>query len=199
MQTGRLRNERVMNKSDRRVVRTRRAIREALIELSLEIGYERVTVRRLTDRADIAYATFYRHYQNKDEVLTECFRSIVQEVNRQISPDMTHYEESLIMFKICQNHAETCLFGTSLPRDHPAIKPVWDEVADMVFNLYTARSGSPVPLKVSVNHLICSVVEMIRWWLTDGQEYTPEEMATIQCEIVFADDVLANLEPVITF
>lgn len=185
-----------MKKLDRRVVRTRNALREALIELSMEIGYDRVTVRKLTDRADIGYATFYRHYRSKDEILTECFLSIMKEVSSQIRPEMTHYEESLIMFRICQKHADACRFGISLPRDHPAIKPVWDELVDMINELYTSRSGSPVPLKVSVNHLISSVVELIRWWLTDGQEYSPEEMATIQCEIVFADYVPANMEPV---
>lgn len=174
-----------MNKLDRRVARTRRALREALIELSLEIGYERVTVRKLTDRADIGYATFYRHYRTKDEIVTEYFVSIIDEVRRELSPEMSHYEESLIIYRKMAEKNNAILFGISLPRDHPAIKPAWDEAFDMVRDLYAPRLSSSVTLDVSVNHVVSSVVELIRWWLTEGGDYRPEDMATMQSELIF--------------
>ena len=44
---------------DRQVKRTEDLLAKALIALSLEKGYEAVTIRDLTERADVGYATFF--------------------------------------------------------------------------------------------------------------------------------------------
>ena len=45
----------------RRVARTKAAIEDAFVQLVLEQGYERVAVEDISDRADLARATFYSH------------------------------------------------------------------------------------------------------------------------------------------
>jgi AcrR family transcriptional regulator len=54
---------------DRRVTRTRRALKEALTDLILEKGYESVTVQDVIDRADVGRSTFYAHFIDKDDLL----------------------------------------------------------------------------------------------------------------------------------
>src|SRR5690606_24086942 len=54
---------------DRRVRRTREALRRALIEEILEKGYAQVTVQDIIDRADVGRSTFYAHFQDKDDLL----------------------------------------------------------------------------------------------------------------------------------
>ena len=54
---------------DRRVNRTRRALKEALTDLILEKGYEHVTVGDVLDRADVGRSTFYAHFVDKDALL----------------------------------------------------------------------------------------------------------------------------------
>ena len=58
---------------DRRVVRTRTAINQALMDLVGEREYDDITVGDIIGRADVGRSTFYQHYQNKDEV----FRAVV--------------------------------------------------------------------------------------------------------------------------
>src|SRR5437764_15197206 len=60
-----------MEIQDRRVRRTQHLLAKALIALTLEKGYEDVTIRDITERADIGYATFFRHYHDKDELLQD--------------------------------------------------------------------------------------------------------------------------------
>ncbi|WP_051023211.1 TetR/AcrR family transcriptional regulator [Nocardia pneumoniae] len=55
--------------ADRRVRRTRNLLHRALIELMLERGYDRITVRDILDRADVGRSTFYAHYRDKDDLL----------------------------------------------------------------------------------------------------------------------------------
>ena len=54
---------------DRRITRSKRALRDALIELMEERGLEGVTVNDLCARADLNRGTFYNHFRDKDDLL----------------------------------------------------------------------------------------------------------------------------------
>lgn len=54
---------------DRRVRRTKRRLKAALHELIDERGYEAITIRDLTDRADVGRSTFYAHFGSKEDLL----------------------------------------------------------------------------------------------------------------------------------
>ena len=54
---------------DRRVRRTQEALREALVSLILEKGYEAITVGDIVDLANVGRSTFYAHFTDKDELL----------------------------------------------------------------------------------------------------------------------------------
>jgi AcrR family transcriptional regulator len=58
---------------DPRVRRTQEYLREALIELVLEEGYQDITIKDLADRACVNRSTFYLHYQDKDDLLKTGF------------------------------------------------------------------------------------------------------------------------------
>src|SRR5246500_180928 len=58
---------------DRRVRRTRAALRDAFIALVLEKGYEKTTIQDILDRADVGRSTFYVHFRDKEALLTSSF------------------------------------------------------------------------------------------------------------------------------
>ncbi len=58
-------------KLDRRQIRTKRRIREALMALIMEKPAEKITIKELAERADIDRKTFYLHYGSIGEVLSE--------------------------------------------------------------------------------------------------------------------------------
>ena len=182
-------------KLDRRIARTRRALSKALMELILEGGYDQITIRDLTERADIGYATFFRHYKNKDDLLTQYLGSVLQEVNDEMNPETSHYEQSLAAYSVLNRNRDALMVGLSLPRDHPAMKPLWDKVFGMVTDLYLPRDESVIPLQVSVNHIIRSVSELVRWWITEGQAYSPEQMARMQSELIITVTELVAVVP----
>jgi AcrR family transcriptional regulator len=71
-------------KPDRRIQRTRQQLRQALLSLMLERGYDSLSVQDITDRANLGRATFYLHYQDKDDLLIECMESLVDEFTTQL-------------------------------------------------------------------------------------------------------------------
>lgn len=64
-------------KQDRRVVKTKRAIRNALVQLLSEKELEQITVKELADRADINRKTFYNYYNGVHQVIDEIESEIV--------------------------------------------------------------------------------------------------------------------------
>src|SRR5512142_1370901 len=65
-------------RGDLRVQRTRKLIVEALIELTIEKGFAAVTVQDIVKRAGINRATFYRHYQDKFDLLDQHAQTVYQ-------------------------------------------------------------------------------------------------------------------------
>lgn len=59
---------------DRRILRTRRAIHTAFIELLTEYEYEKITITALAKRADIDRKTFYTHYSSIDTLFEDVIR-----------------------------------------------------------------------------------------------------------------------------
>jgi AcrR family transcriptional regulator len=70
---------------DRRVRRTQRALRDAFVALVLERGYEHVTVEDIAERADVARATFYAHFSDKDHLLTSLFSEVTQDLTSRLA------------------------------------------------------------------------------------------------------------------
>ncbi len=69
----------------RRVARTKAAIEDAFVQLVLERGYDRIAVEDITDRADLARATFYAHYPNKEAVQFSVFNRLTEDLVQRIA------------------------------------------------------------------------------------------------------------------
>lgn len=57
--------------TDKRIIKTRRAIKSVFIELMSEIGFAKINVQRIVERAEINRSTFYAHYADKYDLLDE--------------------------------------------------------------------------------------------------------------------------------
>jgi AcrR family transcriptional regulator len=55
--------------TDRRVQRTHELLLDAMLGLMIERGYERFTIQHLIDRAGVGRATFYAHFDSKEDLL----------------------------------------------------------------------------------------------------------------------------------
>lgn len=68
--------DRMQRSKDRRSVRTRRNLGDALVVLILKKGYEAITVQDIIDEADVGRSTFYMHYTGKEDLLRASFESL---------------------------------------------------------------------------------------------------------------------------
>lgn len=70
-----------MDCEDRRITRSKRALRAALIELMEERGFDGFTVNDLCARADLNRGTFYNHFHDKDQLIATLEDEIMAELD----------------------------------------------------------------------------------------------------------------------
>jgi len=91
----------VAKRRDRRVQRTQHFLRNALFSLIQEKGFESLSVQDIIDRADVGRATFYAHFDNKEDLLLSGFedlRALLKERQRQALSHGTIFEERIFGF-----------------------------------------------------------------------------------------------------
>ncbi len=173
-----------MTNEDRRVRRTRAALREALVELIVERGYDRITVRDVLDRADIGRSTFYAHYRDKDALFASCFEDLRDELQRELRvleggrggdrPGDPTGPLSVI-FEHAHRHQQVYrAVGTT--HLHRMIVEVMTE------HLCT-HDELRLPVEVAAEYHASALVGVLGWWVRADFPHSPGEMARMVHEL----------------
>lgn len=75
-------------KTDLRILRTKRAIREAFFKLIKEKGFDSITVKDITDEAMISRNTFYLHYSDKYDLLNKISNELMRKVFMRVTNEV---------------------------------------------------------------------------------------------------------------
>lgn len=68
-------------KTDLRVIKTRKAIKEAFLKLIQEKGYERITIQDIANEALISKNTYYLHYLDKPDLMEQLMKESMDRLN----------------------------------------------------------------------------------------------------------------------
>jgi AcrR family transcriptional regulator len=151
---------------DRRIQRTRALLRDALMSLILEKGYESITIQDIADRANVARTTFYLHFSDKDDLLFNGMRDIYDDL---IAGVRTHSLSDAL-----DSPADATDFRHVLENaDFYRIMLGWCDS--------WVRPGAAPRIPLELFGYLCAgmLISSVSWWLRDGneQKYTPEQMA----------------------
>jgi AcrR family transcriptional regulator len=172
-------------KTDRRVLRTRKQLSEAILALILERSYESITIQDITERADLNRATFYLHYGSKEELLVDSlethFDALVQLLEAETNGEPP-WGNPLHMQRVFEYVAENeALFRTVLSQQ--GLGYVTSNVIRYIaaYNerqMVLAQVGTaPLPASMISWHVAGSLFALISWWLENEMPHSPEFMA----------------------
>lgn len=65
---------------DRRILKSQKAIQNAFLEMLLKDGFDMITIKELTEKADISRKTFYLHYVDKYDLLNAVVNKHLEEL-----------------------------------------------------------------------------------------------------------------------
>lgn len=178
-------------KNNVRVRRTQKLLREALIDLIEERGFDALTVGELTSRAMVSRAAFYRNYQDKYDLVEQIFEEIRSTLQGTVATMGSEQHPPQVWVKFFEHIAEyerlyRALIGSKgspwfgrkmrtslaeLVKEHERV-PDSPQTADWPALTFT---DTFIPDLASA-----MLVEAIIWWLEQGMPYTPQEIA-IRC------------------
>ena len=177
-------------KLDPRVARTRQMLRDALVSLIEEQGFDAVTVQDITDRAELNRATFYLHYRDKQDLLVQSLRDAIDELVADIGATAGESGEQVsdgsrgpisATFEHVAQHAQFYRVMLSAEGVASFIAAVRDYMAEITMKqlkaLQTDPEQSRVPLEIVANSLSWSLLGVLIWWLEHNMPHSPEFMA----------------------
>ena len=179
--------------TDRRVRRTHKLLEDALIDLALEKEYSEITIQEITDRADIGYRTFFRHYVDKDELLKNVVGTVMKEMRELIGPRLlkfltdpetqpTDLPEGAILFRHVQENSD--LYRVLLSSDRTLVQSVKAFAIQEFKTDYGELPYAEIPADIIINHLVSAMIAMLRWWLDNDMIYSPEEMRVFSFRLI---------------
>ncbi|MFD3662511.1 TetR/AcrR family transcriptional regulator [Streptomyces sp. NPDC058659] len=172
---------------DRRVRRTRAALRQALVELVLEKGFHAITVEEITEHADVGRATFYAHYRDKEDLLVGIVRDLAEDRERLLPAVRQAHAEGFtgLPVKYIFEHAEqekpvyqVVLRGEG---DGRALREFTDLIrahAEAAFRARTEQLAvTPrIPLDVVARAWTGELIGLLTWWVENDTGYSAAEI-----------------------
>jgi AcrR family transcriptional regulator len=170
-----------------RLKRTQKLLREALIELIEEEGFNSLTIGELCERAMVSRAAFYRHYQDKYALVEQIFEEAMSALLAAVG-DLGREHPPEIWVRFFEHITEYERLYRALLGRKGSPWFVWKMRAALA-GLLKERGQLPHgpnaferPLHsfsdTFVPDLVSALfVEAITWWLEQGRPYTPREIA----------------------
>lgn len=176
-----------MNNNDRRVKRTRKLLKNALIELTKQKNYESITIRDITDCADIGYATFFRHFEGKDDLMLDIFTGIIEDLEAVPGEHNRDYfeQEGKLLFEHASENKSLyrCILDSKIFSGKLS-----EHIRDMVLRHLESHqdqfNASDIPLDAAAQHMVSSTLGLMDWWLMHKKPYSIDKMALIYEKLV---------------
>jgi AcrR family transcriptional regulator len=182
------------NKPDRRALRTKRQLGQALIELIQEKRFDDITVQNVIDRADVGRSTFYSHFRDKEDLFQQNWEAFLDLLASHINWDKAGDGSFIPAEHLFSHLADVQPFYKSLLRSR---KTDWVFKAGVAYLsqkievALNARHNEPnpqpelaVPAAILAAFISSELFNLLKWWLDHQMPYSPRQMADYYHQLV---------------
>lgn len=178
--------------TDRRVRRTKARLRQAMTQLMLEKDLSSITVRELTDLADVNRGTFYTHYKDIYDMIDQVENEIFSELedlldlhtSEIVQRDIAAVLQEVFRF-VGRNQSLCRVFLTRQSADRffqRLNQLIYRKCLDEWKELYhTADREAP---RYVLEFVVSGTVGLIRAWATNGFPEPPEDVAELANRLI---------------
>jgi AcrR family transcriptional regulator len=168
-------------KTDRRIVRTRDTLGDALVMLMHEKSFDEITVQDVLDRAGVGRSTFYVHYRDKDDLFLSDVEDFLERVCSALNRQHASPKRLLPVQEFFAHIREAREFYAALVRSGKM-----NDVQTLARGLF-ARSieqrlqmadvaTEPMRRSAQAHALAGSLFSLLDWWIDKGMKASPAEM-----------------------
>ena len=172
---------------DKRIIRSKQMLQDALLALLREEDFESIEIQAITDKADTARVTFYRHYGKKEELLLDVLENIYQGLQVHLVDisiaqvlDYRNLPPSFFLFSFLASDRalhKKLLTGSTSALIQRRIRHYI--VAQVLRAFSKGGEFSDLPAALFANQMASTILGNIMWWLAEDLPYSPEYMAQL--------------------
>jgi AcrR family transcriptional regulator len=175
-------------KMDRRVQRTRQLLEQSLLSLIKEKAFDSISVQMIIDRANVGRATFYQHYDNKEDLLESGFKGLEARLKvrqREVLSEGGNLDDRLFAFShelLAHAHEHRDFFPAMVGKrggavlQHVLRRLLVALVREDVATLATKPGMRAVPPEAAVQFLANGLFGLLVWWLNGRMRLSIEEV-----------------------
>ena len=170
-----------MSKVDRRILKSREAIKRALIALMSEKRFDNITIKDISDRANVGRGTIYSSYIDTCDLLDKLIEEHINEMREifESAPDMDDIDVNVYWFDYIKSNY--LFFSTVLAsKVAPYFRSKFlaflvEEFKDEVdTNMWENRGLNK---EVTLQLIVTSYVGIVEWWVKNEMPYPSYVMA----------------------
>lgn len=161
-----------------RTAQTRKAMCNGLLSLLEEKPFEQTIVREITARAGVGYATFFRHYDDKDALLNDLASQEIHKLLSMTLPILYSTDSLASAQALCSFVGERKKFWkTLLTGGASAI--VKEEYLNQALELARNKSHPDawLPDDLAVSFTVAAAIETLVWWLKQENPPPAQQVA----------------------
>lgn len=180
---------------DKRVKKTKEAVKEAFSALVQEKRYSLISVQDILDRAGVGRATFYKHFKTKEEVLCDICSDIFHHISSHSLSAESHHDFSeqtdfqhVLTHMLCHLSEDKDFLKGVLGSEGKEV--FWAELKTHSLSLFSSwldaerKERESVPKELLLNFLVSTLQECILWWMEKDCCPEPEKMAEYYFSLV---------------
>lgn len=178
---------------DVRYIRAEDAITKAFLKLVSDIGFYAITVKDITDLADVSRGTFYQHYDDKYALLNSFEEKIKADLLAALIPGRIPFKEDAVkervirLFTYCEQnlYMMRALFGRKGDAEfQQRMKDMlWEEVFAQHINYAGLAKKLDIPADYLREYVNSSHYRVFQTWLEKDKRESPEEIAEIYLKL----------------
>jgi AcrR family transcriptional regulator len=188
------------NYVDRRVKKTKKQLKTALMSLLKEKSINKITVSELTQMVDINRGTFYLHYKDIYDMLEKIEKETLDNINEVLDKNIPDKLDTQTVknplpvllteiFYYIHNNYDLCTFLLFKSENRSFLDNLKEIVrksclGSFIESITENNSHDKKNLKYFYSFVVSGCIGIIEVWLKDGMNYSPEHMAKITKEMI---------------
>lgn len=184
-------------KVDLRILRTKKMIFAAFMQLVEEEGFDAVTIQEIADKAMINRTTFYAHFKDKQDLYDQIFTTSMvpflkildgetisgnqiklKTVTSLLTRLFTEIKANQQFYMLALDGANAMRLSELL---HDLLAQHYAEIFD---HLLITHNQKKIPTDFIISYMTSIFIGTVNWWVRADSDFSPEHMAKLVIQLV---------------